>query len=426
MMRHSFPAFAALAALLGLLATPTNAARTDVRDLSALERAADLALLAFAHSGRARLEAKLKSGETLHDVITRAGGPRGDAVNATAALGRVYDARDLKAGQAVQLYVKAGVGGNDAQLTGLSLAADEATTVLVSRQADGRYAAREFTKDAHPVTKRLTGEISISFYVDAIRSGAPATIVAEIADLLTYSVDFQREVRAGDGFEIVYEDWVDKNGESVKPGDLRYFSFSPRGKELAFWRFASASGQGVEYFNNKAESARRFLIKTPVDYTRLSSHFGPRRHPVLGYNRVHKGTDFAAPRGSRVYAAGEGVIERANRYGSFGNYIRIRHSDGYKTAYAHLNGFARGIRKGKRVRQGQVIGYVGTTGRSTGPHLHYEVLKNGVHVNPMRLDIPTGRVLKGEERAAFDVERAFIDAKRTQLEASEPSRLKPG
>ena len=158
-------------------------------------------------------------------------------------------------------------------------------------------------------------------------------------------------------------------------------------------------------------------MKTPINGARLSSSFGRRRHPILGYTRMHKGTDFAAPRGTPIYAAGNGTIKRASRFGSFGNYIRIRHANGYETAYAHLNGYARGIRSGRRVRQGQTIGYVGTTGRSTGPHLHYEVLVNGRQVNAMRLNLPTGRKLEGDVLDRFQKRRREIDQLRQTLGA---------
>ena len=177
-----------------------------------------------------------------------------------------------------------------------------------------------------------------------------------------------------------------------------------------FYRFTTEDDGLTDFYDANGEAARKFLMKTPINGARLSSHYGKRKHPVLGYTKLHKGTDFAAPRGTPIYAAGNGVIERASRWSSYGNYIRIRHANGYKTAYAHLNGYAKGIKSGKRVKQGDVIGYVGTTGRSTGPHLHYEVLVNGKQVNAMRLDLPTGRKLTGDMLEQFKAEKARIDA----------------
>ncbi|MCH7814405.1 MAG: M23 family metallopeptidase, partial [Planctomycetes bacterium] len=172
------------------------------------------------------------------------------------------------------------------------------------------------------------------------------------------------------------------------------------------------------YFDAKGRSARKALMRTPIDGARLSSVFGRRRHPILGYNKLHRGVDFAAPRGTPIYAAGNGVIVRAGRNGAYGKYVRIRHNARYATAYAHMSGFARGTRKGKRVTQGQVIGYVGTTGRSTGPHLHYEILAGGVRTNPMKLRMPSGRKLKGAELARFQQTRAGIERRYAELGAA--------
>jgi murein DD-endopeptidase MepM/ murein hydrolase activator NlpD len=185
--------------------------------------------------------------------------------------------------------------------------------------------------------------------------------------------------------------------------------FDGRGDPLEYFRFEDPDGE-VGYYTAEGESARRLLMKMPINGARISSSFGMRFHPVLRTNRPHNGTDFAAPRGTPIMAAGAGVVERANRFGSFGNYIRIQHANGYETAYAHLNGFARGVRAGARVQQGQIIGYVGTTGRSTGPHLHYEVHLNGRPTNPMALDLPTGKTLSQAELALFAAERERIAA----------------
>ena len=213
----------------------------------------------------------------------------------------------------------------------------------------------------------------------------------------------------------------DHKGEIVKAGDLLYTSFTPRGKAMEYWLFEDADGE-ENYYDADGKTAKRKLRATPINGARLSSSFGRRRHPILGYRKMHSGVDFAAPTGTPIMAAGSGVVERANRYGSFGNYIRIRHTDGYKTAYAHLNGFARGIKKGTRVRQDQVIGYVGTTGRSTGPHLHYEVHLNGKKINPRRLSQLSGKPISKSRLPAFETRRAEIEAQRSTSETISPER----
>ncbi len=305
-------------------------------------------------------------------------------------------------------------------MLGLSFDPDVAQTIQIARLSDGGYRARRFDV---PLTRRIAraqGAITESLYVDAKAAGVDDLVIAEIAGLLAFSVDFQREIHPGDPFEILFEQFLDPAGEVVKSGEIYYVGFAPRGRPLAYWRY-TPPGEDEEtgFYDAVGESARRFLMKTPVNATRISSGFSAaRRHPVLGYTRAHKGTDFAAPRGTPIYAAGNGVVERANRYGSFGNYVRIRHANGYKTIYGHLNGFARGVRAGARVAQGQTIGYVGMTGTATGPHLHYEVHVNGTAVNPMRIDLPTGRTLTEEEKPGFAVERARIDALRERAAAA--------
>jgi murein DD-endopeptidase MepM/ murein hydrolase activator NlpD len=186
------------------------------------------------------------------------------------------------------------------------------------------------------------------------------------------------------------------------------------GKRMRLYRHRSTDGE-TDYFDAKGHSVRKALVVSPVDGARISSGFGRRRHPILGYTKMHRGTDFAAARGTPVYAAGRGVIETAGRNGAYGRYIRIRHNGTYKTAYAHLQGYVRGIKRGKRVRQGQVIGYVGSSGRSTGPHLHYEILRNGKQINPKRLNLPSGRILKGAELARFQTARAALETRLAAL-----------
>ena len=207
----------------------------------------------------------------------------------------------------------------------------------------------------------------------------------------------------------------DNKGNIIKAGDLLYTSFSPRGKTTNYYLYKDKD-EHENFYDKDGKTAKRKLRATPVNGARLSSSFGKRRHPILGYQKMHSGVDFAAPSGTPVLAAGSGTVERANVYGSFGNYLLIRHSDGYKTAYAHLKGFARGIKKGTRVTQDQVVAYVGTTGRSTGPHLHYEVIHNGKKINPRLLSQLSGKPLSASEMPGFKTRRAEIDKLRQKSE----------
>ncbi|MEM6555930.1 MAG: M23 family metallopeptidase, partial [Pseudomonadota bacterium] len=263
---------------------------------------------------------------------------------------------------------------------------------------------------ARPMTVR--GSIKTSLYQDAQTLGAAAQQVVDVAPVFAYDLDFQREVHPGDKFELVFDVMTDERGKVIRRGDVIYAALNGKAVDKAFYRYTTPDEDVTDYFQANGESSTKFLMKTPINGARLSSRFGKRRHPISGYTRLHKGTDFAAPTGTPIYAAGNGVVERASRYGGYGHYIRIRHAKGYKTAYAHLSRYARGVKSGRRVKQGQIIGYVGSTGASTGPHLHYEVYKNGKAVDVMRLKLPTGRKLAMDPDVfeAFAVERDRIDA----------------
>ncbi|MEQ9447172.1 MAG: peptidoglycan DD-metalloendopeptidase family protein, partial [Rhodospirillaceae bacterium] len=240
---------------------------------------------------------------------------------------------------------------------------------------------------------------------------------ADMIRLFSYDVDFQRDIRSNDHFEIMFGQDVTNEGLVVTNGNIEYAAMTLRGETIKIYAFKHSEGE-TQYYNEEGKGIRKALMRTPINGARLSSSFGRRKHPVLGYTKMHRGVDFAAPRGTPIYAAGDGVIEKRQRWSSFGNYIRIRHGDGFATAYAHMNNFAKGYAVGSRVRQGAVIGYVGTTGRSTGPHLHYEVLRNGTQVNPMQVRFPASKTLDGEELKNFQRARAAADQKWLSLSSN--------
>jgi murein DD-endopeptidase MepM/ murein hydrolase activator NlpD len=216
----------------------------------------------------------------------------------------------------------------------------------------------------------------------------------------------------------VFERFYDDEGNTVRTGDLLFVALDSRRGSRAFYQFLAPGDSRPDWYDAEGKSARRFLMRTPINGARLSSGYGMRRHPILGYSRMHRGTDFAAPTGTQILAAGDGTVVRAGRFGSYGNYVRIRHANGYETAYAHMSRFGRNMRAGASVRQGQVIGYVGTTGRSTGPHLHYEVMRRGTQINPVNLRVANGRNLDGRALELFRIERSRIDTLR-QVRARE-------
>jgi murein DD-endopeptidase MepM/ murein hydrolase activator NlpD len=348
-----------------------------------------------------------------------AGVDRIDAYHAVAAMTSHYSPRKLRAGQEISLTFMEtpdGAVGEDESgtpakyLTALSLVPDIERTIEVKRNEDGSFDSQEIKREFTEGFVRAAGTINNSLFLDGEQAGVPAPIIIELIRMYSYSVDFQREIQPGDKFEVYFSRKFDENERPVKEGDVLFAALTVGGKSHKLWRFDP--GDGVwDYFDENGQSMKKFLMKTPIDGARISSTYGLRKHPILGYSKMHAGVDFAAPRGTPVYAAGDGTITRANRFSSFGNYVSIRHANGYETAYAHLNGFARGIKAGTRVRQGQVIAYVGTTGRSTGPHLHYEVHVGGKKMNPLALKVPTGRKLDGKQLATFKEMRGTLSTK---------------
>jgi len=357
---------------------------------------------------------EVAEGDTLLDLLTRAGAEANDAQAAIRALRPLYDPRRLKIGQEVAL-VFAEAPDERPRLVEIAIAASVEQAV-VARIAEDGFSAETVARPLTRASAVLAAEIEDSLYLSAKRAGAPAPVILELIRLYSYDIDFQRDLQPGDRIEALYETHVGADGAVAKTGDVLAARFAVKGGELALYRFRLPDGS-VDWFDAKGESVRKALLKTPIDGARLSSRFGLRRHPILGYSLMHRGADFAAPSGTPVMAAGDGVVELAGVNGAYGNYLRLRHDERHRTAYAHLARFAEGLRPGRRVRQGQVIGYVGSTGRSTGPHLHYEVLLDGEQVNPMGLQLPTGRKLDGRMLADFQRVRADLDRR---LDAGPP------
>ena len=255
--------------------------------------------------------------------------------------------------------------------------------------------------------------IKNNLYSSAMEAGIEPNIIVEFARIFGFEVDFQRDIRKGDWFEILYEKFEDDNDEVKDTGKIIYASMYVNGEELNLYNFNYKNDE--EYYDIKGKSITKSLMKTPINGARLSSSFGMRKHPILGYNKMHRGTDFAAPSGTPIMASGSGTVTRARWCGGGGNCVKIKHNSTYETIYAHMRSFAKGIREGRKVKQGQVIGYVGSTGLSTGPHLHYEVIVNGKKVNSQKLKLPSGKILKGEERNQFEFDRIKIDLKLANL-----------
>ncbi len=363
----------------------------------------------------------VESGDNLMGLLLRAGAERTVAYAAIQSLkGNYNPRRDLSVGDEFQVTFSLGDSGDTANesegyvLSGLTIPVSYDKEIDVSRGDEGRFVAREIERPLERETVQVSGTIDTSLSVAASDAGLPSRVLAELIRIYSFDVDFQRDIWQGDRFELMYDQFRDENGDIVHQGDIHYAKLTLRSTEIQLYRYTTSKGN-QDYFNAKGESVRKTLMRTPIDGARLSSRFGKRKHPILGFTRMHTGTDFAAPRGTPIYAAGNGTVIRAGLNGSYGKYIRIRHNGTYQTAYAHMSRLAKRSRRGARVKQGQIIGYVGTTGRSTGTHLHYEVLRNGRPINPRSVRIPSGEKLKGGELKKFIVMRDTRDVQFARL-----------
>ena len=256
-------------------------------------------------------------------------------------------------------------------------------------------------------------KISQSLYRSAVNLNIQPNIIIEFAGIYGFQVDFQRDIRKNDSFQILYEVFEDDYGKIYETGNIIFADLKLSGSSNSFYYFNKKGSEG--HYDKNGKSVKKALMKTPINGARLSSPFGMRKHPIDGYNKMHKGTDFAAPMGTPIIASGDGVVKRARWCGGGGNCVKIRHNSTYETVYAHMKSFGRGIKEGVRVKQGQIIGYVGSTGKSTGPHLHYEVIMNGKKINSQKLKLPSGKILKGGDRKLFEVERIKLDVLKSEL-----------
>jgi len=365
---------------------------------------------------------RLAAGDTLKTVLADAGIADDDIHAVIVALTPLFPPRALKPGQALALDF---VGE---RLSELRLTADIDRDIVVSRTGAGGFAARARTRPLAHVPELAAGVIRSSLFEAASDAGVPMPVLSEMIRAFSYDVDFQRDLQPDDSFEVLYDRLYDEHGKAVGTGEVAYAAMTLGGKTLKLYRYLPAGADAAEFFSATGERARKALLKTPVDGARLSSGFGLRLHPILGYTKLHRGVDFAAPPGTPIMAAGDGVVESAGAAGAYGTLVVLRHDGSYETAYAHMSRIARGLKPGVAVHQGQVIGYVGATGRTTGPHLHYEVRLHGEATNPMALNTAPGRALAGAEitqfhAAAEAVDRELLALRQATIVAS--MRLEP-
>lgn len=355
-------------------------------------------------------EIVLENGDTLISALTDAGATRDAANDIYYSLKEHFDPRDLKAGQKLKVNISIDAQTNNINGINYVMLEPQAGERIITALKDNAYKTYvekdEFIDEVNSITGEIDGNLSSSMN----RQGVPMRVISNFINLFSFSIDFKRDIQKGDKFEIVYESKVTPDGTLVKSGDILYAGLLLRNQKIALYQFKDSKGAS-EYYDANGRALKKSLDRKPMAFknARISSPFGKRFHPILKKYKIHWGVDYAAPKGTLIYAGGDGVVQVAKYNGSYGNYVKIRHNSEYSTAYGHMSGFAKGIRPGVRVKQGQVIGYVGSTGRSTGPHLHYEVIKNGRRVNPRTIKASTGESLKGIELVKFKKVVAQID-----------------
>jgi len=357
----------------------------------------------------------VKRGDNFTSVLYRAEISKDQTLSLIKALKAIFSPRDLRTDHKLFItYRPPSEKSATKDLIRLVIKLSLEKDVVVEQDEAGLYQARLETKELIHEYRHAEGKIESSLYVDAIKQGAHPKIIHNMIQAFSYDVDFQRSFQTGDGYCLLFD--FHKNAESLEeePGDLLYASLTLQGKKIHIYRHTPKGGV-AQYFNENGEAVKKGLLRTPVDGARISSVFGKRRHPVLGFTKMHKGVDFAAPQGTPVMAAGSGKIIRIGRFSSYGNYIRIKHNSKYSTAYAHLCRYAKGLKVGSSVRQGQVIGYVGCTGRATGNHLHYELLADGKQIDPKHIKMMPAAKLTGTELQRFTANKDLIEKRLENL-----------
>ena len=277
-----------------------------------------------------------------------------------------------------------------------------------------KFKSKIVEKNLKKIISYQESKITNSLYQTALKLNIKPSIIIEFARLYGFQVDFQRDIWKNDSFQIIYEEFMTDNGEIIETGNIIFANLILQNENLKLYRYEYENNK-IDYFDENGKSMRKTLMKTPINGARLSSSFGKRKHPILGFTKMHTGTDFAAPIGTPILASGDGLVVRAQWCGGGGNCVKIKHNRVYQTVYAHMSKFGKGIKKGAKVKQGQIIGYVGSTGLSTGPHLHYEVIENGKKINSQKLKLPSGKILKGNQRKSFEVKKIKIDVLKSDL-----------
>jgi len=376
------------------------------------------------------VEHRVRSGDTMMKVLTDVGANEKDVVAILNSMKKVFNPKEISVGDHVIVKYRVKIGyeskksnvGNDVGrkviINSVSIAPSAEQEIIISRKNDGEYDAREVRVKLLRYVSRYSGTLKNGLFVDGVEAGISPTSMMNMINLYSYDIDFQRDIRNGDKFEMLVESFYTEDGKKIKDGNVLFSSLTLQNRSIDI--YMHKVDNHVEYFDYKGNSVKKSLLRTPINGARVSSGFGLRRHPILGYSKMHKGTDFAASAGTPILAAGSGVISYYGVKGGYGNFVQIRHNENYSTAYGHASRYVKKLHVGSMVKQGDVIAYVGSTGRSTGPHLHFEVLYKGVQINPAKVKATSGLRLSGKELARFEDSRAEIERYRKNI----PNQIK--
>ncbi len=409
---------------------------TDFKELSAIKHQTtpikinvSKAGLAFDIDEEQIVDHRVKSGETALKILLDLGADEADAFNILSEMKKVYDPKSIGVKDVISIKYKVKVGyDSESQnasnvdrkmvITGVSFSPSSERKIDISRKANGEYEAKENKLVLTKNISRYYGTLKSGLFADGVKAGISPTSMMNMINLYSYDVDFQRDIHNGDRFEMLVESFYTEDGRKVRDGNVLFSSLILQDRPIEIYTHV-IDGR-PEYFDAKGNSVKKSLLRTPINGARISSSFGLRRHPILGYSKMHKGTDFAAPSGTPILAAGSGTISYYSVKGGYGNFVQIKHNQDYSTAYGHASKFVKKLKVGSKVKQGDVVAYVGTTGRSTGPHLHFEVIFKGQAVNPSKVKATSGLKLTGKELARFQAAKDSIDKYRKNI----PNQIK--
>jgi len=353
------------------------------------------------------IDYEIKSGDSIQKILTKYKIKNNEIQTIISRFKKYGNPNQLFEGNKIDIVIAKNLSAKTNSIVMFSVPITKNTTIEITKNELGEIISKKIITKLYK-KKVITDNIILNnLYSSAIEAKINPDTIIEFARIFGFEIDFQRDIRKNDYFKILYEKYYDEQGEFIKNGTIIHAHMSVNGKEISLYKFGNDKNYG--YFDINGKSVEKALMKTPINGARLSSGFGKRKHPILGFTKMHRGVDFAASSGTPIMASGSGTIESAKWCGNGGNCIKIKHNSNYKTIYAHLKSFAKSIKVGKKVKQGQIIGYVGSTGMSTGPHLHYEVIVNGKKVNPQKLKLPSGKILKNNDRELFEIQRIKTD-----------------